>query len=319
METDPATIVADVRWLPDLASTPPPAHAIPIYVSSQDDRPAAYLAMDSGGRWDCYGDKHHLLAVFQEILLGRGVSLLHACGLDWNGRGVVLCGRGGAGKSSVAFATYSKPRLRLLSDDIVLLCENGELLSYPTPLSVYPYHHALFPERVQTKLRARKAQNRLLGPLADFPVTGAVGRAGQRWLVARGGRIGIAAAMLRANYQRVYSREIMPADQLSDRSEVALAVYLSRGREWVVKDLDLDTARSLYLATTYEELKLGPRVTLYSINGAIDLSQHWRRVSEVSERFLGAAGQLVKITVPSGARPFEVQDFVVQTILERLG
>lgn len=197
--------------------------------------------------------------------------------------------------------------------------ESGRLLSYPEPLSVYPYHHALLPAAVQTKLRARKLQNRVLGPLGDFPVTGALGRAAQRRLVARGGRIGTAAARVRANFQRVHRREIFPADQLVDHTQVELGLYLSRGGDrWIVSELERDTARSLYLATTYEELGLDRRLALYSIDEVIDLPGHWQRVSEVSERFLGSTDQRLKIAVPSGAQPYEVQEFVLQTIMERL-
>jgi hypothetical protein len=319
-ETEPETTPPDVRWLPDLESTPPPSHAVPIRVSSEDDKPGAYVVVDPTGRWDCYGANHHLFAVFQEILLRRRVSLVHACGLGWDGHGVVLCGRGGVGKSSVAFATHSEPRLQLLSDDIILMRETGELLSFPGPLSVYPYHHDLLPGAVQAKLRAGKARSRVLGPLESLALTRSLGHAARRLLVARGGRIGVAAAKVRANYERVPRRTIFPAENLIDRAQIELGLYLSRGGDrWSVKDLQLDRARSLYLATTYEELELSRPLALYAINGAINLPCHWRRASEVSERFLGSAGQLLKISVPSGALPQEVQEFVLQTIIKQVG
>lgn len=292
---------------------------MPIYIASDHGRPNAYLAIGPEGRWDCYGE-HRLFAVFQEILLRRGVSLVHACGFDWNGHGVVLCGRGSVGKTSVALTTYSEPRLRLLGDDIVLMHESGELLGFPAPLSVYVYHHALFPPAVRAHLRAAKTRNRVLGPLEAFPVTRPLGRGLRRWLVARGGRIGFAAAKVRANFQRIHLREVLRADQRIDRTRVELALYLSRsGDEWLVDHLQPDAARSLYLATTYHELGLDLPLKHYSLSGAIDLPRHWRRASEVSERFLGSARQLLKIAVPSAAHPHEVQAFVLETIKERLG
>lgn len=198
--------------------------------------------------------------------------------------------------------------------------ESGQLFSYPAPLSVYPYHHALFPAPVRDKLRARKLQNRILGPLGRFPLTGALGRAAQRKLVARGGSLGVAAEMVRANFQLVHSTEIVPADRLIDNTQVKLGLYLSRGGvKWSVDDVGLDTARSLYLATTYEELGLNRSLALYSINRVVDLPRHWQRASHVSERFLGSADQLLTIAVPSSAQPYEVQKFVLQTIVDRLG
>lgn len=318
LETESAATVPDVRWFPDLASARPPPEAVAIYAASDGRRPDSYLAVE-GGTWDCYGPAPRLLAVFQELLLGRGVSLAHACGLDWDGHGVILCGRGGVGKSSVAFAAFGDPRLRLLSDDVVLMREDGRLLSFPAPLSVYPYHYALLPSALRRELRGRKAQSGVLGPLGRLPVSGSLGRAARRRLIAHGGRLGAAAAAVRGGHQRIHARELFPADRLVGSVAVEVALYLTRGTDWRVDELEPAEARSLLLATTYEELRLDAALAAYAVSGAVDLPRHWQLASEVTERFLGSARRPARIAVPRDAPPHEVQDFVLRAIEERVG
>lgn len=69
---------------------------------------------------------HFLLEpVLAFLLRQRGVLVLHASAVDVGGRGVVVCGPAGAGKSSVAAALVAGGAA-LLSDDVVGLTLTGE-------------------------------------------------------------------------------------------------------------------------------------------------------------------------------------------------
>jgi hypothetical protein len=60
--------------------------------------------------------------LFQHRLAREGALEVHACGVDWQGRAVVLCGQSGAGKSTTArlWQRHAR-RTSVLSDDRIIL------------------------------------------------------------------------------------------------------------------------------------------------------------------------------------------------------
>jgi hypothetical protein len=82
---------------------------------------------------------HPFVYPFDEVVYlarlsrGRGV-LVHACGISAGGRGVLLLGTSGAGKSTSARLWSGRPATTILSDDrIVIRGENGAPRIYGTP------------------------------------------------------------------------------------------------------------------------------------------------------------------------------------------
>jgi hypothetical protein len=64
--------------------------------------------------------------LFQHRLAREGALEVHACGLVWRGRALVLCGRSGAGKSTTARLWRRHTRgVRVLSDDRIVLRPEG--------------------------------------------------------------------------------------------------------------------------------------------------------------------------------------------------
>jgi hypothetical protein len=74
---------------------------------------------------------HPFVYPFDEVVYlarlarGRGV-LVHACGLSWRGRGVLLLGTSGAGKSTSARLWAQKSGVTVLSDDRIVVRTEGE-------------------------------------------------------------------------------------------------------------------------------------------------------------------------------------------------
>lgn len=57
--------------------------------------------------------------IFSKLLADRGALIVHACGLDCGGRGVLFAGESGAGKSTLAELFARISGVRVLSDDRV--------------------------------------------------------------------------------------------------------------------------------------------------------------------------------------------------------
>jgi hypothetical protein len=74
------------------------------------------------------------LAMMHRLALGEGVEM-HALGLaDHDGSGYLFLGHSGAGKSTTARLWMAQPRVRLLSDDrIILRKHDGKFWMYGTP------------------------------------------------------------------------------------------------------------------------------------------------------------------------------------------
>ncbi len=74
---------------------------------------------------------HPFVYPFDEVVFlarlarGRGV-LVHACGLTYRGRGILLLGTSGAGKSTSARLWSERPAARVLSDDRIVIRRDDE-------------------------------------------------------------------------------------------------------------------------------------------------------------------------------------------------
>jgi len=92
-----------------------------------------------GGPHLAGGTMHPFVYPFDEVVFlarlarGRGV-LVHACGVTYRGRGILLLGTSGAGKSTSARLWSERPGAQILSDDrIVIRAQDGGYRIYGTP------------------------------------------------------------------------------------------------------------------------------------------------------------------------------------------
>lgn len=90
----------------------------------------------------------HLLPAAEMALLNRGATLVHASALvKPSGRGVLILGWGGAGKTSASTSLYLRKGSgwRYMSDDLAIVGSDGTLFRSPVPLNVFPYNTDLLP------------------------------------------------------------------------------------------------------------------------------------------------------------------------------
>jgi hypothetical protein len=119
----------------------------------------------------------HLLTCFVEPLLyyrlpDHGCSLVHAAGVS-NGRGIIFYGSSNVGKTSMILEMMNRD-YEFFGDDLVVLDENGHLLSYPKTIKLEARHLMAYPAfrhkiGVNMSLARRFLFNRFVRNSAEKP------------------------------------------------------------------------------------------------------------------------------------------------------
>ena len=71
--------------------------------------------------------------------------MIHAATVDFRGRGVLIAGTGGAGKTSTVAKLIGIEGVRFMGDDWAFLGYDGRLLGYAKPMLIRPHHRGLYP------------------------------------------------------------------------------------------------------------------------------------------------------------------------------
>lgn len=92
-----------------------------------------YFAESDGSNTDPFFGPTIELLMINYLARGLG-AIIHACGIDWNGSGMLFAGESGAGKSTLANLWNRTCGAAVLSDDRTLVRQmGGELRMYGTP------------------------------------------------------------------------------------------------------------------------------------------------------------------------------------------
>lgn len=309
----PLSRPADIVWI---AEGDAPPSAKPLRMPDAGETRGHLEVTD--GEWRLYGTGIYLFAALQEHLLKGGCSLVHGCAIDYDGSGALFFGEGGVGKSTIAFSAYKEPRVRLLSDDKAVFRRDGTLFSFPTPLSIYGYHHQLIDAPARAGLTGTIGPWRVLSQLVRVPFVRRVGGAVRRRLLSRGGRVGLLAKTLNPDYLAIPRGQLFTPEQVRSETDARFVFWLGRGgTEIRVEELSFDEAASLLLASTYQELELESSLATFAIAGAIDYRRHYEQAIDVTKAFLGEPRTLLRLTVPPRTDPPKLQRFVLDLLQER--
>jgi hypothetical protein len=297
---------ADVVWFPSGENAPLDAAALE--PDSRTEQGNSFVRRFGDG-WECWGPGHNFYALFQDLLLRRGASLVHGCSLSYGERGVLLFAGGGVGKSSIAFGIYERDGVRLLGDDITLVGSEGELLAFPTPFAIYPYHQPLLPPAVKESLSGRRNAQRVAAIVDSVPFGHRLGRFVRRRLIAGGSR---RARAVRPGYVSIPARELFPPERRAVRAHAEIVAFLSReGEELAVRPMEVREAANAFTAVSYNELHLDESLNTYALASAVDLVEHRRLAAEVATRFVSRAASLVRVSIPPATSAKVVQGFVL--------
>jgi hypothetical protein len=107
-----------------------------------------------------------LECLFHVLVVRLSHTPVHCSSVALNGRGVLVCGRSGAGKTTLAYAC-AQSGMQVVSDDVVHLCTNPvtqgiALWGNPWCLRLMPDAVHLFPELIGEKLTLRSDRQECL-------------------------------------------------------------------------------------------------------------------------------------------------------------
>ena len=101
-----------------------------------------------------YGTDHDLvheiaylfmLSTVGQYLDGRGIHRVHALGVSYRNRGILLLLPSGGGKSTMALELMRRPEFLLLGEDTPLVDRRGRVLPFPLRLGINPNHDTGIP------------------------------------------------------------------------------------------------------------------------------------------------------------------------------
>lgn len=75
--------------------------------------------------------------ILQIKLLQKGYSLIHAGAVSKDGKGKIMFGWPGVGKSSTIFGLSKTESFKVLGDDAIIISKTGKIYSYPQSLGVF--------------------------------------------------------------------------------------------------------------------------------------------------------------------------------------
>lgn len=249
--------------------------------------------------------KNFIYSVFdylsQLVQLPLGQTYLHASAIELEGKGVLLAGWGGVGKSSTMLKLVLEKGWRYLSDDLVVLDQAGRIWLSPKNLQVYAYNladqraleSALFDERAILDRAAWGWRRRVYGP-------GAVRR-------------------------RVSPETLFGTRRVAKEAELALALFMDRTdqQDFSVVPISQGEAADRAAMTLLNELQPLTDLSVAMHSGGVSaILPRVDAFHEMTEKVLGKGLKRVQpyaVSVPLRAKPDEVTEYLLHSIHELKG
>ncbi len=85
------------------------------------------------------------LPLIDRIAVTKGAAMIHALTVAYRGHGLNMPAWGGTGKTSTMVKLLRIDGFSFMGDDWAFLSKQGDLLGYAKPMTIKPYHRALYP------------------------------------------------------------------------------------------------------------------------------------------------------------------------------
>ena len=224
-----------------------------------------------------------LLSVIQWLLLKKQHSLVHGAAVAIDGRGVLIPGWGGTGKTSAIVCLLKQVKNScFLSDDISILSADGRVLSFPKAFFIYPYHRSLFPHLFN-------ARHKLLVPMFLSGVLEQI-RTVVRPAIMSFPRLEKLARRITPEHMQIPARKALPDATFSDSAPLDSVLFVERssGTESRLDEVTESKAKKLIVGNWNYEQGRCARDLLLGAGGTafLDLEAYYSRMSGVLDEAL---------------------------------
>jgi hypothetical protein len=190
----------------------------------------------------------YVFPVIQWLLLNKRCSIVHAASVAVEGRGVLLPGWGGTGKTSAIVSLLKEiPKCSFLGDDYTILSAEGRLLSFPKAFFIYPYHRELFPHLFSARHK----------PLIPPILSGIVERIRTvvRPTIMAFPRLENLARRFTPEHMQIPARTALPDAEFSNNVPLECTLFVERysGKETVLDKLETSDVRRRLIGNWYYE------------------------------------------------------------------
>lgn len=239
--------------------------------------------------------RHHVRLLMHRALLCRGAALLKGCSLDYQGRGVLVCGPSGSGKTAAALLPLMDDRFRFLADDISLINDTGEQLTFPKPVWLHLYHVAQLTKEARKGVPARfsRAQwvQRLVRPSLLYQPARVAARMLRLWRPTRK-----MTEWLCKGVGHVNVTDLFPASRRTNSTKVSVVIFLRPQPQNTIRSISLEDALSRLFAIMHYH----PATKLlgeYAYAGIFDLKGFLDTTEQIWRKFLSQANEIYELSV----------------------
>ncbi|MCX5633547.1 MAG: hypothetical protein NTW93_07745 [Phycisphaerae bacterium] len=248
--------------------------------------------------------------VLQMLCLRKKHCMIHGASVAINGRGVLLPGWGGTGKTSSIICILKEILgSSFLSDDFSFISLDL-IYSNPKAFSIYPYHRALFPHLF-------KSGHKILIPSCLSNIFEKVRTIVKPAIMAFPRLENIAKRITPENMQ-VSARQALPDFEFSDKAKIDTVLFIERysGGKIVLEDISVDRARQRLIGNWMYEIGKCSQEMIVAMGGAgiIDLSEYFSQMGTVID--LACRNREVKLLRLPKMLPQETGRTVVTTLKE---
>jgi hypothetical protein len=269
--------------------------------------------LKKNGSWILAGQRDLLsLArpVLQMLFLRKKHCVIHSASVSINGRGVLLPGWGGTGKTSAIICILKGiAGSSFLSDDYSFISADS-IYSNPKAFFIYPYHQQLFPHLFKPR-RKILVPSRFSDTLEKIRI------------VARPGfmafpRLENIARRITPEHMQVPAREALPDFEFSDKAKIDTVLFVERhsNGKTVLEDISIDRARQRLIGNwLYEENKCGQEmIVAMGGTGIIDLSEYFSQMGAIIDS--ACRNRTVKLLKIPKMLPHETGRTIAATLKE---
>jgi len=248
--------------------------------------------------------------VLQMLFLRKKHCMIHSASVAINGRGVLLPGWGGTGKtSSVICILREIGGSRFLGDDFSIISPDL-IYSYPKAFFIYPYHRKLFPHLFKSK-------HKILIPPCFSDIFEKV-RTIVRPAIMMFPRLENIARRITPEHMCVPAREALPDFEFSDKAKIDTILFIERysGIKIVLEDISVDHARQRLTGNWLYEIGKCCQEMIVAMSGAgiIDLSEYFSQMGAIID--LACRNRTVKLLKIPKVPPHETGGAIVATLKE---